>query len=104
MNSGVGCHFLFQGIFLTQASNLCLLCLLHWQADSLSLYHLENIADIMSDLKVLAYEFDIQFLKKETDLGQLSFWGNKDNAQSLDRTVQIRVEKTWWNGMILVEP
>ena len=73
MNTGVGCHFLFQGIFLTQGSNLCLLCLLHWQADSLSLYHLENIADIMSDLKVLAYELDIQFLKKETDLGQLSF-------------------------------
>ena len=54
--------------------------------------------------KVLAYEFDIQFLKKETDLGQLSFWGHKDNAQSLDRTVQIGVEKTWRNGMILVKP
>ena len=30
-----GCHFLFQGIFSTQGSNLHLLCLLHWQADSL---------------------------------------------------------------------
>ena len=28
-NSGVGCHFLFQGIFLTQELNLCLLQLLH---------------------------------------------------------------------------
>ena len=27
------CHFLFQGIFLTQGSNLCLLCLLLWQVD-----------------------------------------------------------------------
>ena len=36
-NTGVGCHFLLQGIFLTQGSNLCLLCLLHWQADSLPL-------------------------------------------------------------------
>ena len=27
--TGVGCHFLLQGIFLTQGSNLCLLCLLH---------------------------------------------------------------------------
>ena len=26
------CHFLFQGIFLTQGSNLCLLHLLQWQA------------------------------------------------------------------------
>ena len=27
-----GCHALLQGIFMTQGSNLCLLCLLHWQA------------------------------------------------------------------------
>ena len=31
------CHFLLQGIFLTQRSNPHLLCLLHWQADSLPL-------------------------------------------------------------------
>ena len=31
-NTGVGCHFLLQGIFPTQGSNLCLL---HWQGDSL---------------------------------------------------------------------
>ena len=30
----VDCHVLLQGIFLTQGSNLCLLCLLYWQADS----------------------------------------------------------------------
>ena len=35
--SGVDCHFLLQGIFPTQGSNLCLLWLLHWQADSLAL-------------------------------------------------------------------
>ena len=34
-NTGVGCHVLFQGIFLTQGSNPRLLCLLHWQVDSL---------------------------------------------------------------------
>jgi len=28
-NTGVGCHFLLQGIFLNQGSNLCLLNLLH---------------------------------------------------------------------------
>ena len=39
-DTGVGCHFLLQGIFLTQASNLRLLCLLHWQAYSLPLSHL----------------------------------------------------------------
>ena len=29
-NTGVGCHFLLQGIFLNQGLNPCLLCLLHW--------------------------------------------------------------------------
>ena len=33
----MGCHFLHQGIFLTQGSNPHLFCLLHWQADSLPL-------------------------------------------------------------------
>ena len=36
-NTGVGCHALLQGICPTQGSNLSLL---HWQADSLSLWHL----------------------------------------------------------------
>ena len=36
-NTGVGCHFLLQGTFPTQGSNLHLL---HWQMDSLPLRHL----------------------------------------------------------------
>ena len=36
-NTGVGCHALLQGIYPTQGSNPCLLCLLHWQAGSLPL-------------------------------------------------------------------
>ena len=36
-NTGMGCHFLLQGIFPTQGSNPRLLCLLHWQAGSLPL-------------------------------------------------------------------
>ena len=35
-NTGVGCHFLVQGIFLNQGLNLRLQ---HWQADSLPLAH-----------------------------------------------------------------
>ena len=34
-DTGVGCHFLLQGVFLTQGLNSHLLCLLHWLADSL---------------------------------------------------------------------
>ena len=37
MNTGVGCHALLQGIFLTQGSNPRLLYLLHWQVGSLPL-------------------------------------------------------------------
>ena len=37
MNIGVGCLALLQGIFPTQGSNPCCLCLLHWQAGSLPL-------------------------------------------------------------------
>ena len=33
----MGCHFLLQGIILTQGLNPCLLLLLHWQASSLPL-------------------------------------------------------------------
>ena len=36
-NTGVGCHALLQGIFPTQRLSSCLLCLLHWQVDSLPL-------------------------------------------------------------------
>ena len=36
-NTGVGCHALLQGIFLTQGLNLRFLCLLHWQVVSLLL-------------------------------------------------------------------
>ena len=36
-STGVDYHFLLQGIFPTQGSNPCFLCLLHWQVDSLPL-------------------------------------------------------------------
>ena len=41
-DTGVGCHFLLQGIFLTQGLNPHLL---HWQADSLPLSHLSSPLD-----------------------------------------------------------
>ena len=37
-----GIYFLLQGIFANQGLNLQLICLLHWQADSLPLSHLGN--------------------------------------------------------------
>ena len=46
-NTGVGCHFLLQGIFPTQRLNPHLLQLLHWQADSLPLNHLGSHLDVI---------------------------------------------------------
>ena len=43
-NTGVGCLFLLQGIFLTQGSNPSLLRLLHWQVDSLPLKELGRMS------------------------------------------------------------
>ena len=42
-NTRVGCHFLLQGIYLTQGLNQCLLCLLHWQVGSLPLRPLGSL-------------------------------------------------------------
>ena len=44
-NTGVGCHFILQGIFLIQGPNPCLL---HWQADSLPLNHQRSPLSSMS--------------------------------------------------------
>ena len=40
--TGVGCHLLLHGVFLTQGSNPNLLHLLHWQSDSLPLGNKES--------------------------------------------------------------
>ena len=41
-NTGAGCHFLLQGIFLTKGLNPHLLRLMYWQVDSLWLSHQET--------------------------------------------------------------
>ena len=46
-NTAVGCHFLLQGNFPTQGSNLCLL---HWQADSSPLSQQERRYILAADL------------------------------------------------------
>ena len=42
-NTEASCHFLLQGIFLTQRLNLHLLSFLHWQADSLPVGSLRKL-------------------------------------------------------------
>ena len=52
-NTGESCHFLPQGIFPTQGSNLHPLCLLHWLADSLQLSRLGSPGCIWGQPRVL---------------------------------------------------
>ena len=47
-NTGVGCHFLLQGIFSTQGLNPCLL---HCQVDTLSVSHLGSLLIYYGDNK-----------------------------------------------------
>ena len=45
-HTGMGCHFLFKGIFLTQGLNPHLLRLLHWQVDSLPVAPFERPSQV----------------------------------------------------------
>ena len=55
----MGCHFLLQGVFLTQGQKLRLLCLLHWQADPL--HHLGSLQSL------LKATYRPQYLNKQTN-------------------------------------
>ena len=74
-NTGVGCHFLLQGIFPTQGSNLCLL---RWQEDSLPLSHLGSPMYVYIWMVHFAVQQKLtqqckptilQFLEKEAEVG-----------------------------------
>ena len=64
-------HFLLQGIFLTQGSNLCLLHL-HWQADSLPVRHLGK-----PNLLLEGFELNRQWKSQRDEQGL----GNRGPAQ-----------------------
>ena len=75
-NTGVCCHFLLQELFLTKELNLHLLHLLHWQADSLPLHHLEsNINKVEFALKGV-FKVSLWNLRGFSRFGLVS-WLNK---------------------------
>ena len=53
-NTRVGCHFLLQGIFLTQGSNLHLLRLQHWQ--ELVTQLIESSCNVETSVQSLGWE------------------------------------------------
>ena len=60
-NTRVGSHCLLQGIFPSQGLNLCLLCLLHWKADSLLLIHL-GFQEVISLCCFLSIDLYVWFM------------------------------------------
>ena len=62
-NIGASCHFLLQGLYLTQGLNPRLLHLLHWQADCLPLSHWESPGKVYSCSTQDLYKCQIIFLE-----------------------------------------
>ena len=67
-DTGVGCHFLLQGIFLTQGSNPCLLCcrqvLYHWTTRDLNdLKRLFTTGQGISDLLYKGHWVDLIYFQ-----------------------------------------
>ena len=52
-NTGVVCHAFLQGIFPTQESNACFLCLLHWWVGSLPLAQRGSLSSSIRDTGVV---------------------------------------------------
>ena len=90
---GVSCHFLLQGIFPTQGSNLSLL---HWQADSLLLSHLRSPRQgggvvKMGFLERPLYSLPLIFIKRLLCA-----------ARNWDTAVNTNSQPPWlvWAGMV----
>ena len=97
--TGVGCHALLQGIFLTQGSNLSLLSLLHWQVGSLPLAPLQ-MAKFYSFCGRVVFHFTDFFIlfSSYVNKGWIFYWGGYlVTPQDLDyQSVSACLTKTGW--------
>ena len=83
-NTGAVCHFLFQGIILSKGLYPCLLCLLHWQVDSLPLSHLEgqpetfpkNFKGSLSKYRHILRDYRLGLQHRNWRGPDLSSWGS----------------------------
>ena len=80
-NSGVGCHFLLQGIFPTHGLNLCLLHFLLWWASSLTLALPEKPLNIEIIFSQSVYCFFILLMVSFAVQKLLSFFCSRKQSQ-----------------------
>ena len=83
-NTGVGCHALLQGILPTQGLNLCLFCLLHWQAGHRASMRARLVRNLPS-----MQETPVPFLDWEKSLGEgkgysLPYYGLENSMDYID--------------------
>ena len=79
-----GLHFLLQTIFLTQKSNPCPLCLLHWQADSLPLSHLESSKEALTSCPIELTLRKMSYLKNFSSSDhKLLYWPKSISANHI---------------------
>ena len=89
-NTGVGYHFLLQGIFPTQGSNPCLLCLQHQQVGSLPRHHLGSSSWVHAWIQITKYQ------------GAMNLYGNvigliKDLLSLIPRRISIKNQFPFWS-------
>ena len=98
MNAGVGCCFLPQGVFQTQALNLSLL---HWQADSLPAIEPSGLQSMRSQ-----WEGCTQQVESKPHLPQLekSPCSNRDPAKPKSNNKQIKrnIQYQYWTSLLLI--
>ena len=112
--TGVGCHFLFQGIFPTQKSNLWLRYLLHWQMDSLPLSHLRSIsseeAQIIRAIHSLCLQYScwvsLELCLRSQRFGEpiwrLFLQHLREASSKLAKLSRVPCKRFWchwWNGL-----
>ena len=85
-NTGVGCHALLQGIFLTQGSTTCLLCLLYCR---LILYHWATGKALF-----IAYLIHTYCILNPVH------WGHKNNSQEI-HSLRLSSPLQWWKGWVV---
>ena len=92
-NTGVDCHLLLQGIFPTEGSNLCLLCLLHWQVDYLPLSLLGSQIYSSSPIKLYVLKAEVSMLfimNLSTWYIKLQYLGHlMQRTDSLEKTLML---------------
>ena len=108
-NIGVGCNFLFQGIFLTQGSNPQLLHILHWQKD----WRLKEKGAAEHELAgwlhwLNAHESEQTLGEREgqENLVGCHPWGHKesDTTQHLNNNNRgSSGTKLWWHKIVMAQ-